>query len=462
VTYPGNDMYRCSATVVSPYVVLTAGHCVHNKDRGGFITAARVYPGQNQSVVGDGQPIRPYGVKTDISSAQTTAMWTQISGEDSYNVIDYRHDFAAIQFKTPFTFTSTFMPVLYGSTGSPVTNVGYPANVNDDSSKTAFGQYAQNGNETSNNFLRNNHVREFAVDATGGNSGGPFFFFDSSTGQRYLVGLLSYGNDLDDEAGGPWYDSWNQSLVSGWVSWTPGAAAAGSVNGLRVASVFSSAQASLFSFLRFYNSGTTAGTVEVTLSDYTTGNILATWMSPSLPGLSARQFPIAEIEDNASTTFTKPMVYSVSVRPTFTGTFQNVVLRKLDGTISNVSTCDTIANSQRMLMNVHSSILQNSYPSAVVIHNTSTTSLNTSFGVYNSMTGQRLGTYTPTAIPANSQRVVTAVEIEANSGVSPTAGAIYQYNIRADSTFTGYLQHLVNNAAAAVIVDMTEGCTLTP
>jgi hypothetical protein len=57
---------------------------------------------------------------------------------------------------------------------------------------------------------------------------------------------------------------------------------------------------------------------------------------------------------------------------------------------------------------------------------------------------------------------VTAVEIEANSGVSPTAGAIYQYNIRADSTFTGYLQHLVNNAAAAVIVDMTEGCTLTP
>ncbi len=459
VTYPAGNTFRCSATLVSPYVVLTAGHCVHNKTRGGYITSARVYPGQNQT--SDGVRIRPYGVKSDLQQAQTTQEWTQISGEDSYLVAQYRYDLAAIEFKTPFTHTSTFMPVIYSSTGSPITNAGYPAEVA--GHDPSYGLWADTGGETSDSFssLRFSHVREFAVDASAGDSGSAFLYADPATGQRYLVGSLSYGEDLDDETGGPWYDSWNQALISGWVSWTPSVAAAGSVSGLRVASIFGSTQANLVSYLRFYNAGNNTGTVDVTLADYTTGNALATWTSPSLPGHSSKQFSIAEVENNANTTFNKSLVYSISVRPTFSGSFQNILWRKVDATITNLSTCDVPATDQTALMNVHTSLLAG-YPSVVVIHNTSTNSVSLTLGIYHQQTGQRLGTYPTGQIPANGQQLLTIQTIEAGAGITPAASGAYHYNIKSDTAFTGYLQHLLNNQAAGMTTDMTEACAMSP
>ena len=460
VTYPTNASFRCSATLVSPYVVLTAGHCVHDKTRGGYVTSARVYPGQNQATLGDNTPIRPYGVKSDVQSTQTTLEWTQISGDDKYLVSQYRYDIAAIEFKTPFTHTSTFMPVMYASTGTPVTNAGYPAQIK---STDAFGLYAEAANETDNSFfgLHSSHLREFLIDASGGNSGGPFFYVDPSTGQRYLVGSLSYGDDLNDSAGGPWYDSWNQALISGWASWTPAAAAAGSVTGLRVASIFGSTQPSMESYLRFYNASNSSGTVDVTLADYATGAVLATWTSPSLPSHSSKQFSIDEVEKNANASFTKSLVYSISVRPSFTGSFQNILWRKVDATLSNLSTCETPATDQTTLMNVHSSLLSG-YPSAVIIHNTSTTNISLSLAIYHQITGQRLGTYSTGQIPANGQLILSVPTIEAGAGISPSSSSAYHYNIKSNTTFTGYLQHLLNNQAAGVTTDMTEACALVP
>lgn len=458
VTYSSGVNYRCSAVVVSAFVALTAGHCIHNNARGGYVSTARVYPGQTQASPSDGTPIRPYGVKSDVQKLQTTAQWVQISGEESHLVTDYRHDIAAIEFKTPFTYTSTFMPVMYGSTGSPVTSSGYPAEVGNN---TVYGQYADPGNETADalNYLRPYHVREFLIDASGGDSGGPFFYLDPGTNQRYLVGLLSYGKDLNDEAGGPWYDSWNQALVAGWVSWTPGAAALGAVTGLRVASVFGAQQPSVLSFLRFYNSGASSGTVDVTLADGSTGAVLATWTSPSLPGRSSRQFAMLDIENGASATFTKPLNYSISVRASFNGTFQNALFRKTDATLTNLSTCDAVASGQTALINVHSSLLQSNYPSAVIIHNTGTNPAQFSLGIYSGQTGQRLGTYTTATIPANGQVVLGVSTIESGAGITPAGN--YHYNIRPDTTLTGYMQHLVSNQAAGVTVDMTAACTLT-
>ena len=36
------------------------------------------------------------------------------------------------------------------------------------------------------------------------------------------------------------------------------------------------------------------------------------------------------------------------------------------------------------------------------------------------------------------------------------------YVVKADTVFTGYLQHLVNNRTARLVSDMTESCALTP
>ncbi len=459
VTYPSGASFRCSATIVSPYVVLTAGHCIHNNIRGGYVSSLRVYPGQWQQNLGDGSAVRPYPSKIDVSALQTTAQWAQVSGKESYSITDYRHDAAAIQFKTPFTHTSTFMPVLYSSTTGPVTSAGYPGQVN---GQTNFGLYQNSGGETSRstNSYRYNHVREFAVDASGGNSGGAFFYTDPYTSQRYLVGSLSYGDELDDQSGGPWYDSWNQSLISSWVSWVPGKETiAGSTAGLRVASVFSSAQPEMISYLRFYNSGANPGTVDVTLADYETGQMLATWRSPALPARSSRQFSIAEIEANAGNAFTRPMVYSVSVRPTFSGSFQNILWRRTDNTLTNISACDAQERSTTTLINVHSSLLDYGYPSGVMIHNTSPSTTTPTFGVYDGTSGNRLGGFS-ISIPPNSQRLLTVGSIEQMSGISPSG--VYQYNLRAESGLSGYVQHMVNNKAARLVTDLTETCPLAP
>ena len=458
VTYPNGDSFRCSATLVSPYVVVTAGHCVHNNTRGGYITSARVYPGQSQATLGDNNPIRPYGSKSDVSAVQTTSQWTQISGDDSYQIASYRHDFAAIQFKTAFTHTSTFMPILYANTASPVTSAGYPATYK---STSAFGLYAETGSESNQSFndLRAVHVREFKIDASAGNSGGPFFYIDSGTGQRYLVGSLSYADDLDDQAGGPWYDSWNQSLVSGWASWTPSNAVAGTVSGLRVASVFSSTLQGATSYLRFYNAGTASGSVDVTLADYATGAILGTWTSPVIAGHRTRQFAVSEIESGANAVFTKPSVYSISVRPTFSGIFQNTLWNTGSATLANASTCDTPSADQKTLIYVHSSLLA-PYTSTVVIHNTGTSAVSPTLGIYNAETGLRITGYVSNAIPANGQNIVEVASLEKAAGITPSTA--YHYNIVAETSFTGYLQQFLNNQTAKTIVDMTASCAMGP
>jgi V8-like Glu-specific endopeptidase len=458
VTYPSGDSYRCSATAVSAYVVLTAGHCVHNNTRGGYITSARVYPAQSQVTPGDGNAVRPYGVKSDVSQVQTTSQWTQISGDDSYDIQSYRYDFAAIQFKTAFTHTSTFMPVIYDNANVPVLSAGYPATVNN---TNTLGLYIDSGNETSQSLrsLHSVHVREFAIDASPGNSGGPFIYVDGSTNQRYLVGSLSYGDDTNDQAGGPWYDSWNQALVSSWVSWTPAAASVGTVSGLRVASVFSSAIPGMTSYVRFYNAGSTSGTVEVTLSDYATGSVLGTWTSGSIAGHRTRQYALSEIESATNAVFTKPTVYSLSVRPTFTGTFQNTLWNNASQSLVNISTCDTPSTDRKSLMYVHASMLA-PYTSTVVIHNTGASAVSPTLTVYNAETGAKLASYTTKAIPANGQLNLDVASLEKAAGISSTTA--YHYNIVAETAFTGYMQQFLNNQPANVIADMTAACAMTP
>ena len=152
------------------------------------------------------------------------------------------------------------------------------------------------------------------------------------------------------------------------------------------------------------------------------------------------------------------MVYSISVRSTFAGTFQNAIFRKQDATLNNISTCSGQATDGTTLINVHSSLLSYGYPSAIVIHNTGTSSAQVPLSVYSSQTGSLRGTYTTASIPANSQLVLGISSIE-NGGSFIPAGD-YHYNIRAGGGFTGYMQHLVNNLNAGVTTDMSTSCAL--
>ncbi len=467
VTFANGGNYRCSGVIVSPYVFITAGHCIHNRNRGGdgFVTQATVYPGQNQAAFG-GTTTRPNGQNSSLRWIRTTTRWTELSGPDSHPITNYGYDLAALQFSTAFTYTSTFMPISYGDTSTGVVNsAGYPATVQ--STANNFGMWSMAGEETDTSVsaLRRLNVREFEIDTSGGNSGGPYWILTSS-GQRYLVGIVSYGSVPDDQGGGPWYNSFNQSLMSTWTSWTPTSdttptPAAISVAGLRVPAIFGTPQGTSQSFMRFYNPSTAAGTVTITLANAITGVALATWTSASVPPNGSLQYFIKDIEDQASPALAaRQLYYSLSVRPNFEGYFQHVLYKPSDGTLTNLTACDaTITNESKTLINVHSSILDSGFPSRIIVHNIGSAATTVQLGIYNATTGARMGGYITPSIPANGEDIRTVTSIEQGAGISP-GSSIYHYVIKAETSFEGFLQHLVNNSRNGVITDMTPICKM--
>jgi len=228
---------------------------------------------------------------------------------------------------------------------------------------------------------------------------------------------------------------------------------------LRSAAVFSTAQPGSESFLRFYNGGATAGAVTVTLNSETSGKALGQWTSPTiLPG-SEQQFLMSTIENGTGQAFAKPNYYGLSVKSGITGYFQHVLLRSTDGTFTNLSTCGAgVTASRTRLSGVHSSLIGGGYPSTVVVNNSATIAAAVTLVVYDARDGKKLGAYTTTAIPANGQVLVSIPTLEAAIG-GPFPNT-YHYVVKAEGIFTGFLQHLVNNAKAGVITDMTTACLM--
>ena len=241
-----------------------------------------------------------------------------------------------------------------------------------------------------------------------------------------------------------------------------GTPAASSVSGLRAPAIFSSTQVTSRSYLRFYNAESTGGTVEVTLANADTGAVLGVWTSPNIPAGALLQYFIRDIEDAITPAFAKPPFYSLSIRPTFAGYFQHVLWQLDAGTLTNLSTCDTgTTTDPKLLISVHSSLTQSGYPSTVVVHNTGSTNVNVSLGIYDARNNTRIATVATGTLQPNAQKIATVAEMEATAHVAPGAG-MYRYIIKPDTSFSGYLQHLVNNTASGLITDMTAVCRLAP
>ncbi|MCB2106293.1 MAG: hypothetical protein KDE14_01275 [Rhodobacteraceae bacterium] len=224
--------------------------------------------------------------------------------------------------------------------------------------------------------------------------------------------------------------------------------------------VYSSAQSAVGSFLRFQNTNATAGTATVQLRSTTNGSLYGTWTSPSIAAHSEQQFSLEDIENQIASGATKPSEYSVAARANFTGFFQHVLYRPSDGTLTNSSTCSAgVTADRKSLMGVHSTLLQTGFPSTVVLTNTLSAASSARIGVYDARTGEKLGTYTSPAVPANGQLFVSVATIEADIGTTPTSNR-YHYVLEVENAFTGFLQHLVNNVQAGVVTDMTTACYL--
>ena len=212
------------------------------------------------------------------------------------------------------------------------------------------------------------------------------------------------------------------------------------------------------SFLRFHNTGTVAGTVQVTLADSASGKTLAQWQSPSIPVGAAPQFAVARIEAEATPAFTKPDFYLVTVATAMRGTFAHVVINSTTGTLTNFSTCGSTP-ARDTLANVHSSALDSGYPGAVNIFNTGTTAVPATLGLFDAANGTRLGTYTSTSIAPGAARTVSAAALEQGAAITANATRAH-YVVKLEGAFSGYIQNLVLSRSAGVIADLSNVCRL--
>jgi hypothetical protein len=229
---------------------------------------------------------------------------------------------------------------------------------------------------------------------------------------------------------------------------------------LRAAAIFSSNQADAQSFFRFYNSGTTSGTVTVLLYDVVSGALLTSWISPSIPPGAAPQVAISTIESDATAAFNIPPFYSLALRSSINGSFQHILYRPAHATLTNLSTCDTgTPAAPSRVTNVHSSLLNDSFPSSVVIYNTGVAAASAVLRVSAASDGSNLGVYTTAMIPPSGQFMLEMAVIEQALGFSPSPN-LYHYNVKIENAFTGLLQHLVNNNGIGLTVDMTTVCNL--
>lgn len=207
------------------------------------------------------------------------------------------------------------------------------------------------------------------------------------------------------------------------------------------------------SYLRFFNTGTAAGTVNVTLADTATGRTLGQWTSPAIAPNAARQFPLSEIEAGLPARLPS---YTALVQTQIAGTLQHVLWRA-DGTLTNASTCDVgVGASPAQAANVHSPLIAG-YASSVVLTNTGVAAASATLGLYDAATGQRRGSYVTAPVPGGGQLTLSLAQIQA--GVGAAAGVLH-YVVKIENAFPGFLQHLVTSAATGMITDLTAACAL--
>lgn len=224
--------------------------------------------------------------------------------------------------------------------------------------------------------------------------------------------------------------------------------------------VFSTAQTKSQSYLRFFNADKEqSGTATVTYVDTTTGKAVNEWTSPIIRPMASLQFPIYEGAFQSSSN--KPQRYTAIITSKLpTAHVQNVLWRPEDEALSNLTTCNTgtisIADT---LINVHSSSIDYSYPSTIVVNNTAAKAEAVSLEVYSAETGLLLRTYTTAVVPSGGQITVRMADIERETNLTPGSQGPH-YVVVAKKPFTGFLQHLVENVASKVLVDMTSVCSI--
>ncbi len=229
---------------------------------------------------------------------------------------------------------------------------------------------------------------------------------------------------------------------------------------IRDSAIASSVQPDALSYLRFYNAGPNPGTVEVRLYNGVSGEEVVHWTSPKIPVGAAPQYAVAEIEAAAAQNNNKPAFYTATVTPQINGAFQHILYQPSAGALTNLTSCDTTPDETIRLMDVHSSLLDRDFPSAVMVYNGGPVAAAAQIGVYDADTGAKVASYTSPTLPPSGQIVVAVAAIEAATRISPGPDTP-RYNLAVEGDFRGTLRHLLTNRRPAIMTDVTTACVLT-
>ena len=227
----------------------------------------------------------------------------------------------------------------------------------------------------------------------------------------------------------------------------------------RISHIYSKYDGDDHSFLRLYNGGISDTRFTVTLAQNDNGTDLPIWISPLVKPKASLQVALSEIENviNAQNFFTR--MYTAKVSAHMPGAVQHVVYRPTNNTFTNFSTCEANTAAATTLINVHGQPLEATYPSTIVVTNTSTQAASPSLSVYDAANGNLIGTYAVGSLPASGQRMITMADIEAALGQQSSGR--YHYNVQFTApSFKGHLQHLIHSTSNNVVLDMSTVCKL--
>jgi glutamyl endopeptidase len=193
VTFPDGGTRGCSGTLIQAKYLLTAGHCVHNKDYGGWYTKIEVVPGLNNTY-------KPYG-SAFATYARTYQSWI--------NNRSPNYDMALVTLDKSIGSTTGWFGYNYYSTINGVTGniAGYPGD------KGGLKLYYHSGPIASSTAQR----VSYSIDTFGGQSGSGVYRI--TDGKRYVFAVHTNGTTPTVTTNsGTRLDSAKVSNITSWIA----------------------------------------------------------------------------------------------------------------------------------------------------------------------------------------------------------------------------------------------------
>jgi hypothetical protein len=169
---------------------------------------------------------------------------------------------------------------------------------------------------------------------------------------------------------------------------------------------------------------------------------------------------MSNIEITAGINVGNIVAYSARITSTFSGLFQHVAWNVLGEGLTNLSGCSTgLSDNTTTAINVHSSVINASYPSYLVVHSVSAETSTIAADVFDAETGVRVGGVVFTNVPSYATGVLDIALLESRMGYVPSPTQ-YHYNVVLTGNTAAYITHQVDNVSAGMITNMTGACTL--